>query len=128
MAKTNCRSTPMLTPASVGLCIMVAACSGGTGPAADARTLLFTNALGIDYAAVTYDETSPVRLDTALYVPMGAQVCLRLSSTKLNLNDVVGLASFDGFGNVIGTALIRPILGSWTWDGAARNATVAPPC
>ena len=34
----------------------------------------------------------------------------------------------DGLGNVFGTALIHPSLASWTWDGAARNATVAPPC
>jgi hypothetical protein len=110
-----------------GLCITVAACSGGTGPA-ELHSVLFTNALGFDYAALAFDQTAPARLDTVLVVPNGAQVCLRLPSARLSVNDVVELDSVDEFGNLLGTADIRPRFESWTWDGTASHATVAPTC
>lgn len=53
------------------------------GPATDLPTVLFTNALGIEYAAVAFDKTTSTRLDPALVAPVGAQVCLRLSSARL---------------------------------------------
>ena len=111
----------------IALCITLSACSGGTGPAAKLPTILFTNALGIDYTAVALDQTNP-GLDTVLFVPNGTQVCLRLSAASLNFLETVKLEAVDAAGYLIGTTSVRPAADSWTWDGVARNATVAPTC
>ena len=77
-------------------------------------------------APVVVDEER--KLDTVLFVPNGTQVCLRLSAASLNFLETVKLEAVDAAGYLIGTTSVRPAADSWTWDGVARNATVAPTC
>ena|SRR2546421_11862796 len=115
----------------IGVCMALWACSDGTGPRAGSRTVLLTDSLPSDYVVVAIDETKPVASDTVgvIYVPAAMQACLRLSGVSLSPTGVVQLESFDATsGALIARTEVRPTLGSWAWDGIARNASIAPTC
>ncbi len=115
----------------VALMVLAAACSSASGPStADLRSVLFTNPQqSAAYYGEAFDSLARARFDTTLFITAGAQVCLKFDRARLRSDVLVKLRSMDELGFVIGAAVID-IAGaaSWTWDGAASNASTAPPC
>ena len=119
-------------------------------PTRAVRTVLFTAAppnVTTEYFVAAFDtlarsaRTAP-RLDTLFAIGGheekfrvergrivgGRKVCLRLDPSRLGSDSILQLTSSAVDGQEIATVYINVARDSWTWDGAAQSASLAPPC
>jgi hypothetical protein len=103
------------------------ACQSPSGPAADQRTILFTNASTVGYFGGVVDSAVPARLDVEFHLAAGTQRCVRFPLAQLQGDSALNVSSvYDGANFVHAATIHVGGIANWTWNGSTTEIATAP--